>query len=173
MSDIVERFEQREGFWTVAVEGADFADVKQRASELGDLHSRFQRAQCRKGLDGNRIIELSFAGTLPSNIVQAEITRLREENARLRELVGYVLQDDLNNRLTPRVVDVAYTAFMAGRTGENPDDGGPCDWFNDTKPTVMRAIEKMRKDLLPRAALQETPDPMQTLADLGQEYDNG
>lgn len=62
-------------------------------------------------------------------------------------LLAYVLQGDLHNRLTPRVVDVAYSAFMSGLSGKNPDDGGPCDWFNDTKPMVVEAIAKMHKDL--------------------------
>lgn len=62
-------------------------------------------------------------------------------------LLAYVLQGDMHNRLTPRVVDIAYSAFMSGRSGKNKDDGGPCDWFNDTKPMVTEAIQKMRKDL--------------------------
>ena len=60
------------------------------------------------------------------------------------ELANYVLQDDLNNRLTPRVVDIAYTAWQLGRSGVNKDDGGPCDWFNDTRPKVMDCIASIR-----------------------------
>lgn len=62
-------------------------------------------------------------------------------------LVDYVLQDDLHNRLTPRVVDIAYSAFMLGRRGKNKDDGGPCDWFNDTKPMVDAKIAEIRAAL--------------------------
>lgn len=62
-------------------------------------------------------------------------------------LVDYVLQDDLHNRLTPRVVDIAYSAFMLGRSGKNKDDGGPCDWFNDTKPMVDAKIAEIRAAL--------------------------
>lgn len=62
-------------------------------------------------------------------------------------LVEYILQNDLHNRYTPRIVDIAYTAFMSGSIGKNPDDGGPCDWFNDTRPTVMRLIADIKKDL--------------------------
>jgi hypothetical protein len=65
----------------------------------------------------------------------------------MSELVDYILQDDIHNRLTPRVVDIAYSAFMIGRGGKNPDDGGPCDWFNDTKPMVIEQLTKIRKDL--------------------------
>lgn len=63
-------------------------------------------------------------------------------------LLAYVMQDDMNNRLTPRIVDIAYTAFMSRATGKNKDDGGPCDWFNDTKPQITKAIEQLKSDLL-------------------------
>lgn len=62
-------------------------------------------------------------------------------------LLAYVLQDDLHNRLTPRVIDIAYTAFMYGARGRNAEDGSQCDWFNDTKPAIEKAITKLRKDL--------------------------
>lgn len=62
-------------------------------------------------------------------------------------LIEYVLQDDLHNRLTPRVVDIAYTAFMLTKQ-PSIEDGGNSDWFNDTKPSVMKAIAKLRKDLV-------------------------
>jgi len=62
-------------------------------------------------------------------------------------LLAYVLQDELHNRLTPRVIDIAYTAFMSGACGKNEEDGGRCDWFNDTKPAVEAAIEKIREEL--------------------------
>lgn len=62
-------------------------------------------------------------------------------------LVDYVLQDDQLNRLTPRVMDIAYSAFMLGRCGKNTDDGGPCDWFTDTKPMVDAKIAEIRAAL--------------------------
>jgi len=61
-------------------------------------------------------------------------------------LLAYVLQDDMHNRLTPRVVDIAYTAFCLAKA-PNKEDGGASDWFNDTKPKVAELIEKLRKDL--------------------------
>jgi hypothetical protein len=67
--------------------------------------------------------------------------------APLTELIDYILQDDIQNRLTPRVVDIAFSAFMAAKHGKNKDDGGPCDWFSDTKPVVMEALTKIRNDL--------------------------
>lgn len=75
------------------------------------------------------------------------------------ELVDYILQDDIHNRLTPRVVDIAYSAFVLGRSGTNSDDGGPCDWFNDTKPMVMEQIAKVKKDLAEEAAPVRKPSP--------------
>lgn len=68
------------------------------------------------------------------------------ENER-EELLAYILQDDLQNRLTPRLVDLGYTAWSSGRLGKNKEDGGPCDWFTDTKPVVDEVIAKIRRDL--------------------------
>lgn len=73
------------------------------------------------------------------------------------DLLTYVLQDDVHNRLTPRVIDIAYTAFMQAKQ-PNTEDGGASDWFNDTKPVVARAIAKLREDLMEdRAALASAP----------------
>ena len=66
-------------------------------------------------------------------------------------LLAYVLQDDMHNRLTPRVVDIAYTAFMLAKR-PNDEDGGASDWFNDTKPKVAEMIAKLRKDLIEKLA---------------------
>jgi len=71
---------------------------------------------------------------------------LEVQNKR-QELLGYILQHDKCNRLTPRIVDIAFRAFMSGRSGKNPDDGGPCDWFNDTEPMVTEGIQIIRKEL--------------------------
>lgn len=71
----------------------------------------------------------------------------RESHARIVELLDYVLQDDLHNRLTPRVIDIAYTSFMYGARGRNAEDGSQCDWFNDTKPVIDKVITKLRRDL--------------------------
>jgi len=79
----------------------------------------------------------------------AEIERLTAENKALRakiELIDYVLQDNLHNRLTPRVVDIAYSAFTIGRRDT------PHDWFNDTKPMVMEQLSKIQKHLAEEAA---------------------
>lgn len=75
------------------------------------------------------------------------------------ELVEYILQDDIRNRLTLRVVDIAFSAFVLGRSGTNSDDGGPCDWFNDTKPMVMEQLAKVKKDLAEEAAPLPEPSP--------------
>lgn len=61
-----------------------------------------------------------------------------------KEIVEYILQSDLQNRLTPRIVDIAYTAFI-NSFNKNPDDGGPTDWFNDTLPNVLLQIAAIKK----------------------------
>lgn len=40
------------------------------------------------------------------------------------------------------VLDLCYTVFMRARVDRNSDDGGPVDWFNDTKPLVDKWIEE-------------------------------
>lgn len=63
------------------------------------------------------------------------------------DLLTYVLQDDVHNRLPPRVIDIAYSAFV-GAKWPNAEDGGPSGWFNDIKPMVSEAIDKLRRDLM-------------------------
>ena len=78
-----------------------------------------------------------------------------------KSLVEYILQDDIHNRLTPRVVDIAYSVFMHALQGKNRDDGGQCDWFNDTKPLVMEWLAKIRKDLAEeKATAQPAQEPL-------------
>lgn len=69
-------------------------------------------------------------------------------------LLAYALQDDMHNRLTPRVVDIAYTAFMQAKRPN--DEDGASDWFN-TKPKVAEMIAKLRKDLIEELAAQPAP----------------
>lgn len=73
-----------------------------------------------------------------------------------RDLLTYVLQGDVHNRLTPRVIDIAYTAFMQAKQ-PNAEDGGSSDWFNDTKPVVEKAIDKLRKNLMEDRAAAPPP----------------
>ena len=100
------------------------------------------------------LLELAAKAADELDRQHAEIARLTAENEALKakmELVDYVLQDDIHNRLTPRVVDIAYSAFVSGRGGRS-EDGEPCDWFNDTKPRVVAWIDKIKKDLAEEAA---------------------
>lgn len=78
-----------------------------------------------------------------------EVARLRARD----ELIAYVLQDDLMNRLVPRVVDIAYNAFMSAKRPNN-EDGGPSDWFTDTKPMVDAKIAAIRAALNPATATE-------------------
>ncbi|MGH8466506.1 MAG: hypothetical protein ACRER5_20405, partial [Pseudomonas sp.] len=95
---------------------------------------------------------------LPASVPVADERPTQEQTLPAHtDLLTYVLQDDVHNRLTPRVIDIAYTAFMQAKQ-PNDEDGGASDWFNDTKPVVARAIAKLRKDLMDdRAALASAP----------------
>lgn len=61
-------------------------------------------------------------------------------------LLEYIFQEDVNNRLKPRLIDIGYTAFM-NSFKPNKDDGGKSDWFNDTRPIIQNAIEMLKKDI--------------------------
>lgn len=43
-------------------------------------------------------------------------------------------------------MDLAYNAFMIGRNMENREDGGRCDWFNDTAPLMIAGIERIKRE---------------------------
>ena len=73
-------------------------------------------------------------------------------------VLAYVLQDELHNRLTPRVIDIAYTAFMQAKQPYD-EDGRASDWFNDTRPVVRELIAKLRKDLIKELAGAPQPVP--------------
>ena len=73
-------------------------------------------------------------------------------------LLAYVLQDELHNRLTPRVIDIAYTAFMQAKRISD-EDGSAFDWFNDTRPVVRELIAKLRKDLIKELPGAPQPTP--------------
>ena len=110
---------------------ADYLDEKQRP--LGPNHHSFVPATFR------------WHEALERAIAAAPLCELPDADS-LGELVLYTLQDETHNRLTPRVVDIAYSAFMRAR-GKNDEDGGPTDWFNDTKPMVMAAIAKVEAEV--------------------------
>ena len=78
-------------------------------------------------------------------------------------VLAYVLQDELHNRLTPRVIDIAYTAFMQAKRPYD-EDGRASDWFNDTRPVVRELIAKLRKDLIKELAGAPQPVPSATVA---------
>lgn len=61
-------------------------------------------------------------------------------------LIAYILQEDLHNRLTPRIIDIAYTAFMLAKQ-PNKEDGGASDWYTDTRPAILELIAKVERDL--------------------------
>ena len=90
-------------------------------------------------------------------------------------VLAYALQDDLHNRLTPRVIDIAYSAFMQAKQ-PNKEDGGASDWFNDTKPMVNELIAKLRKDLVEEfgdATIPQPPAPSDTAREYMTGYSDG
>jgi len=78
-----------------------------------------------------------------SNVAALE-ARVKE----LEEVLSHLLEtEEVTDPGKPRILDLAYTAFLSGFCGKNPDDGGKCDWFTDTRPQIMRHIEKARAAL--------------------------
>lgn len=93
---------------------------------------------------------LEQAGFAPDSSARHQLACMNFDDTKSRKtdaLIDYVLQDDEHNRLTPRVIDIAFSAFMVAKSGKNKDDGGAFDWFNDTRPMVLQQLEKIRKDL--------------------------
>ena len=77
-------------------------------------------------------------------------TTLAAANARLREAqeaLEYITREN-GDGSRPTILDLCYTAFMTAKR-KNTEDGGPTDWFTDTRPNVAAFVENLR-----RAALQ-------------------
>ena len=85
------------------------------------------------------------------NNAPAMLRAQAEDNARLREKLGHLLSIDSQHDRTPRIIDIAYTAFMRAKDA-NDEDGGATDWMTDTRPLVLEAIAQHR------AALGSPPD---------------
>jgi len=115
-----------------------------------------QQSAMRKALE---YIEGATAGLLAKmDAIEALRTALEQQATLVPQewtsLLAYALQDDMHNRLTPRVIDIAYTAFTLAKK-VNSEDGGASDWFNDTKPTVAKMIAKLRGDLVEEFAAKQ------------------
>ena len=115
-----------------APEPAD--DVRER---VADELARF----CHEPKGVLLIMADAALSALPARVSVAEAARVLLDPS--GSVTAYVLQDYLHNRLVPRIVDIAYTAFMSAKR-PNDEDGGPSDWFTDTRPAVMEAIGKIR-----------------------------
>lgn len=78
--------------------------------------------------------------TRPANVaaLEAEIAELRQF---LADLLATESRPDPSR---PCIIDLCFTAFMRRVVGKNPEDGGPCDWFNDTRPQIIEQIDKLR-----------------------------
>lgn len=75
----------------------------------------------------------------------ARVEALEAENAGLQHVIDHLFS--LEQSTQPehaRIIDVAYTAFMRR-------DGGPCDWFTDTRPGIVEKLATLKADLLDAA----------------------
>jgi len=110
----------------------------------------FQGAQLydrdRENADANAALIVWLVNNAP-----AMLSAQAEDNARLRERLGHLLSIDSQHDRTPRIIDIAYTAFMRAKDA-NDEDGGATDWMTDTRPLVLEAIAQHR------AALGSPPD---------------
>ena len=122
----------------------------------GSLTQEQVVASIRRRIDAAKLAAqaLSAAQAGAPAVKQVPDTRVPEA---WKNLLAYVLQDDMHNRLTPRVIDIAYTAFMQAKR-PNDEDGGASDWFNDTRPAVKEMIAKLRKDLIEELAAAPQPE---------------
>lgn len=145
-----QRTEIARAIWNIRREDEDRCDI-----ELEDLdydHSVWHEADAA-------LAALSSSEQNPSEVPAA-----------WTNLLAYVLQDDLHNQLTPRVIDIAYTAFMLAKE-PNKEDGGESDWFNDTKPAIEVAIAKLRKDLTEQVEFIHSPDSAARIRELEEEVE--
>ena len=110
--------------------------------------------------DGRSAATVDYeTGTIHQPQAMPDLSILAERGANAwTSLLAYVLQDELPNRLTPRVIDIAHTAFLQAKQ-PNDEDGGASDWFNDTRPMVRELIAKLRKDLIEELAGAPQPSP--------------
>lgn len=80
----------------------------------------------------------------PEYVRDTSLKAVHKANA---SVIDYVIQEDVHNCTTPRIIDIAYTAFTLAKSA-NDEDGGPTDWFTDTRPAVLKAIKRLADALL-------------------------
>ena len=73
------------------------------------------------------------------------------------DLLTYLFSDPNTDRTTPTIMDLCYTAFLLGNQPNN-EDGGPSDWFTDTKPVIERHLRTLRARLATQPAQKPTDD---------------
>jgi|GEM_PF-6221818 len=132
--------------WADATEGNELscADVE----ALPPLHEDEQKAGWKLASawdteDGTIIRHyvrpLCISDQDTANVAALE-ARVKELEERLHYLTG--MGSD-NSSSGPRIIDLCFTAFMRRAAGKN-EDGGSCDWFNDTRPHIAKQIERIR-----------------------------
>ena len=128
---IHEAFDERNGA------GNDFAARAEVQEAIGTVYDWYQSDE-----EHDRPI-IDILGDMAADLMQD-----RADNIRIRDDLRYVTQDDLLNRTIPRIIDIAYTAFMTAKKSSESEPGEPSDWMNDGKPKAMVAIEQLRRRLL-------------------------
>jgi len=72
---------------------------------------------------------------------------IKAAEARIASLAGaldYLFDTEGGSDGRPRIVDACYTAFQIAKS-PNVEDGGASDWFNDTRPAILKIIAKMKE----------------------------
>lgn len=110
-----------------------------KPDELSSLRSQLAAVQSFANGQGETIAAL-----------MDQVAALESERDALHKEIGaftYLLGDKSQLSLfggVPTITDLCYTVFMFAKRNVNSEDGGPVDWFTDTKPFVDEFIRKAR-----------------------------
>lgn len=86
----------------------------------------------------------------PWDGLSAESDRLAIENAKMRVFIF----GDAKSSRHPNLLDLCFDAFT-NADRPNSEDGGPSDWFNDTKPKIDESLREFAAEI--NAAAKATP----------------
>jgi hypothetical protein len=97
--------------------------------------------------EARRLYQLArYSPDLAEDVIISIATSLALRDKRItrpfQDFLKDILGESGKGQLTVR--DLAYTAFQKAKD-KNDEDGGPTDWFTDTRPIVENGIELFRK----------------------------
>lgn len=101
-------------------------------------------ARLQRGITASDGVDIS-AETL--RLAADRLAALEAENAVMRVRLDHLTSIDKQHDRSPRIIDIAYTAFLRAKE-TNDEDGGPTDWFTDTYPRIVKLIETARAALI-------------------------